>query len=62
MVMVCPKVGDLFPTWYSDRDDGLSTIISIFPYTGRYHYTHVLRLSAPRTVRGWMEQPISLTP
>jgi hypothetical protein len=54
------SVGDLFPTWYSDREDGMSTVISISPYTGSYDYTHVLRLSAPRTHRGWMEQPIKL--
>jgi hypothetical protein len=50
-------IGSKYPSWFSDRPDGLSTIIAVEPYEGRYsdHFTHVLRLSAPRTKRGWME-------
>jgi len=54
------KIGDLYPTWYSDRPDKMSTVIDISPYTGRYKefFTHVLRLTAPKTCRGWMECPV----
>ena len=53
-------VGDTYPTWFSDREDGLSTIMEIRPYTGVYKqwFTHILRLSAPRTKRGWLEMTV----
>jgi hypothetical protein len=50
-----PKVGGKYPTWFSGSPDGMSVIIAITPYRGRYNFTHVLRVSAPRTQRGWME-------
>jgi hypothetical protein len=55
-------IGSKYPSWFSDRPDGLSTIIEVEPYEGRYpdHFTHVLRLSAPRTRRGWMEMPVKM--
>lgn len=52
-----PTVGAKVPTWFSDRPDGLSTVISVTPYVGRYvqHFTWVVRATAPKTNRGWME-------
>ena len=57
------KVGDKYPTWFSGNADGLSIILDIFPYTGRYKdwFTHVIRLSAPSTMRGWMDQTVMIT-
>jgi hypothetical protein len=58
------KVGDKYPTWYSGEADGLSTILGISLYTGPYKdwFTHVLRLTAPSTNRGWVEQTVKLIP
>lgn len=55
-----PKVGDKVLTWFSDNPDGKSTVLEVTPYTGLYTdmYTHVLKLTAPRTSRGWMEMPV----
>lgn len=49
------------PTWFSDSPDGLSTVLAVEPYRGKYRqwFTHVLRLTAPRTQRGWMEVCVS---
>jgi hypothetical protein len=54
------KAGDKFPTWYSGKPDGMSTILNIKPYKGRYNFTHVLTLTAPNTSRGWLEQAVIL--
>jgi hypothetical protein len=55
------EAGRQYPSWFSGRSDGLSTIIAVLPYAGRYreHFTHVLRLSAPGTNRGWMEMAVN---
>ncbi len=55
-----PKVGDRVSTWFSGCPDGLSTVLHVEPYRGKYpqFFTHVLRVSAPNTVRGWMEMCI----
>lgn len=52
-----PKIGDRIETWFSDTEDGMSTVMAVEPYQGRYpeFFTHVVRASAPRTWRGWME-------
>ncbi len=52
-----PKVGDKITTWFSDQPDGMSTVLAVEPYRGRYiHiFTWTLRVSAPRTKRGWLE-------
>lgn len=57
------KVGDQIETWFSGRDDGLSTILEIRPYTGLYKswFSHVVRATAPRTVRGWIEMSVKDT-
>lgn len=52
------KIGAPYPTWFSGCRDGMSTILGIFPYRGKYEFTHVLRLSAPRTQRGWIEMAV----
>lgn len=58
------KVGDLYPTWFSGEDHGCSTILAILPYTGRYPqwFNCVLRLTAPNTVRGWVEMAAQQEP
>jgi len=58
------KVGDLYPTTFSDSPDGMSTVLEIFPYTGLYkeHFSHVLRLTAPKTMKGWAELPVLVVP
>jgi len=53
-----PSIGDHISTWFSDREDGYSIVMDEpEKYTGRYpeSFTHVLRVTAPRTQRGWME-------
>ena len=55
-----PKVGDTYPTWFSDREDGLSTIVAVRPYTGKYPqwFSWVLTLTAPRTKKGTLEMTV----
>lgn len=52
-----PQVGDKILTWFSDQPDGMSVVLAIEPYRGRFPqwFTHTIRASAPRTRRGWME-------
>jgi hypothetical protein len=52
-----PKVNDKIKTWFSDKPDGLSTIMEVRKYDGRYteYFTYILKVTAPRTYRGWME-------
>lgn len=57
------KLGDDYPVWWNTNRpyvDGWypATIIKITPYTGRYNFTHVLRLVAPNTRRGWLEMVV----
>jgi len=53
------RQGDRYPTWFSGRKDGLSEILGIRPYTGPYKFLdYIVRLSAPKTMRGWMEMTI----
>lgn len=49
-----PQVGDMIPTWFSGREDGLSKVLEVFPYQGAYPhlFSHILVLTAPRTERG----------
>lgn len=51
------EVGGKLETWFSCQSDGLSTILEVQPYRGRYPqwFTHVLKVTAPRTSRGWLE-------
>jgi len=58
------KVGDKIETWFSDSPDGQSTVLAIEPYRGKYtqDFTHVLRVTAPRTRRGWLEIPVCICP
>jgi hypothetical protein len=55
--MNVPKIGDQIATWFSDRPDGKSTVLAVYPYCGRYpeHFIHVLKLTAPRTQAGTLE-------
>ena len=51
------RVGDRIETWFSDTDDGRSTVLAVEPYRGRYPqwFALTVRVSAPRTRRGWLE-------
>jgi hypothetical protein len=51
------EVGAEIETWFSDNKSGKSRILSIRPLEDRYRgmFTHIVRVSAPRTRRGWME-------
>ena len=52
-------VGDTIPTWFSDRPCGLSVVIAVRPYVGRYDFfTQVVTCSAPRTARGTIEMAV----
>lgn len=48
------KIGDKILTWFSDREDGMSIIVDIQPYTGKYPelYDVVLEVTAPGTPLG----------
>ena len=56
-----PKVGARFKMWSSGREDGLSTILEVRPYTGRYpeHFKYTVRFTQERKSysfsRGWGE-------
>lgn len=52
-----PQVGQRIETWFSGEADGRSTVLAVRPYTGRYpeFFRYIVRVSAPRTRRGWME-------
>ena len=52
------KIGDRIDTWFNPK----AKIISIFPYTGCYEkvFSKVIRVTAPRTNRGWMEILVNL--
>ncbi len=52
-----PSIGQRMETWFSDREDTLSVVLGVRRYTGRYTnlFTHIIRLTAPKTKRGWME-------
>lgn len=49
-------------TWFSKDESGRSRVLACFPYRGRYPemFTHVLRLSAPATRRGWIEMAVNM--
>ncbi len=54
------KVGDEYSVWWNTNDgrpagNHKARILDITPYTGRYNFTHVLKLLAPNTSRGWLE-------
>jgi hypothetical protein len=64
---VCHGIGTEVPenikSWFiGDRSDGSSTVLDVSLYRGSYpkSFTHVLRLAAPNTVRGWLEQAVNL--
>lgn len=54
-----------WPVWWSgDQSDGSASVLAAQPYTGRYpeHFTHILRLAAPRIHKGWLEMTVDLRP
>jgi len=57
------KVGEEYPVWWETNDGRppgkhKAVIIAVLPYIGRYNYACVLRLTAPRTNRGWLEMAV----
>lgn len=52
-----PKVGQKILFWGSGREDGLSTVLEVRPYKGSspQYSTHVIRVTAENTRRGWAE-------
>lgn len=59
------KVGDLYHVWWdtgNDEQPNMAVVMAILPYHGLYseHFDAVLRLSAPKTRRGWMEMAVRL--
>jgi hypothetical protein len=56
------KPGDRLKTWFSDQPDGKSTVVGIWPYTGRYKedFTHSVELTAPRTRAGTLIMSVNL--
>ena len=50
------EVGTMYPNWYGKP----ALILAVFPYTGKYPqwFTHVVRLYAPNTKRGWLEMAV----
>lgn len=51
------KVGDKIETWFSGQTDGLSTVVKVETYRGRYPeiFTHTLTVTAPRTGAGVLQ-------
>lgn len=56
------KEGDKVTSWFSDTPDMKSTVLKVLPYTGKYQgmFDAVLRLTAPRTKRGWFDMPVKI--
>lgn len=52
-----PTVGEKIETWFSGQPDGMSTVLAVAPYRGKYKhlFTHTLRVTAPRTRSGSLE-------
>ena len=52
-----PRMGDYLGTWFSGRPDGLSRVLAVTPYRGRYPqwFRFVLTLTAPATRAGSLE-------
>jgi len=52
-----------WPVWWAgDQSDGSASVLAAQPYMGRYpeHFTHILRLAAPKTYRRWLEIAVDL--
>lgn len=61
------KIGDLYPVWWDTYDgrpagNHKATVIDILPYRGKFseHFTHVLKLTAPSTKKGWLLMSVDL--
>lgn len=52
-----PAIGDHVQTWFSDTPNGMSRVLKVEPYRGRFPqwFTHVLTVTAPRTRAGHLE-------
>ena len=53
------KGGDVFDSWFTgDREDGQSSVLAVYPYTGRYpeYFNCVLLLGAKNTGSKTVEQ------
>jgi hypothetical protein len=56
------KKGDMFKVWWSTPNSNFAKVLEVSDYAGRYKsmFTHVLKLEAPNTKRGWLEQAVKL--
>lgn len=57
------KIPESWPCfWPGDLPDGKSSVLAVFTYPGVYpeYFTHVLRVRAIRTNRGWLEIAVKL--
>ena len=52
-----PNIGDKIETWFSGAPDGMSTVLAVYPYRGRYpeYFKYVVKATALNTKRGWIE-------
>lgn len=52
-----PKVGDKIKFWGSGRADGMSTILAVRKYDGRYkeYFNWIVTLTAEGTIHGQIE-------
>lgn len=55
-----PRVGEMMPTWFSGDASGMSRVLAVEPYRGKYPqwFTWVVKLTALNTRRGWLEMAI----
>ena len=54
--------GDLYPTWFSGRDDGMSIVLAVLPYDGRYpqRFNATLLLTSAHTDSGTLQMAVKL--
>lgn len=51
------SVPEFVLVWWQCVEGNQARVLTSWPYTGRYpqFFTHVLRVEAPNTKRGWLE-------
>lgn len=56
------KTGDSYRVWWSTSNGNMARVLSVDTYTGRYKdmFTHVLRLEASGTKRGWLDMAVKM--
>ena len=55
-----PQIGDKIRTWFSDRPDGLSTVLAVEKYYGKYteSFAWVVTVTAPTTKAGKLDMAL----